>query len=395
MNTVGFIFAAVGLLILAGYIYLNYPKAWRKNPVFNIISIAFHLVGTVALFLILVCYKNIQFEWMKIAVSRAGAIYYVVVLYMAILCTFRHVIRFIYIATKRVFRRPFSKRDLRMIFDHRVHSVVFLVLSFLVAIYGFINVGILHITKYDVHISKECDLDELNIVFIADTHCGAGTWAKTYDKLAEDINSCNPDVVLIGGDVFDETTSEKDVENMRGVIEKIHPEMGVYFIYGNHDDSTDDWAEKTMESMGVTVLKDEMVVLGKDGVIEDGAEDAAGVQLIGRLDPMENPLGLKELMNKLHPDQTEPIIMLNHRPEHFQEMSGLGVDLALSGHTHGFNIPQFAGRNLAYDMYYGFRDYDGMKAITTSGVSVWGFHYRFPSKSEIVNVHVTFGDKND
>ena len=384
MNTVGFIFAAIGLLILAGYIYLNYPKDWRNNPVFNIISIAFHIVGTVALFLILVCYKNIPFEWMKIAVSRAGAIYYVVVLYMAIFCTLRHLVRFIFIVTKKIFRRPFSRRDMKMIYDHRVHSVVFLVLSFLVAIYGFVNVGILHITDYNMHIDKACDMDELNIVFIADTHCGAGTWKRTYDKLADDINFCNADVVLIGGDVFDETTSDKDVEYMRNVIDRIHPEMGVYFIYGNHDDSTDDWAEKTMESMGVTVLKDEMVVLGD-----------SGVQLVGRLDPMENPMGLKDLMNKLQPDQSKPIIMLNHRPEQFQEMSGLGVDLALSGHTHGFNIPQFAGRNLAYDMYYGFRDYDGMKAITTSGVSVWGFHYRFPSKSEIVNVHVTFGDKND
>ena len=384
MNTVGFIFAAIGLLILAGYIYLNYPKDWRNNPVFNIISIAFHIVGTVALFLILVCYKNIPFEWMKIAVSRAGAIYYVVVLYMAIFCTLRHLVRFIFIVTKKIFRRPFSRRDMKMIYDHRVHSVVFLVLSFLVAIYGFVNVGILHITDYNMHIDKACDMDELNIVFIADTHCGAGTWKRTYDKLADDINFCNADVVLIGGDVFDETTSDKDVEYMRNVIDRIHPEMGVYFIYGNHDDSTDDWTEKTMESMGVTVLKDEMVVLGD-----------SGVQLVGRLDPMENPMGLKDLMNKLQPDQSKPIIMLNHRPEQFQEMSGLGVDLALSGHTHGFNIPQFAGRNLAYDMYYGFRDYDGMKAITTSGVSVWGFHYRFPSKSEIVNVHVTFGDKND
>ncbi len=384
MNTVGFIFAAVGLLILAGYIYLNYPRAWRKNPVFNIVSISFHLIGTVALFMILVCFKNIPFEWIKISVSRAGAIYYVVVLYMAILCTLRHIVRFIYIALKKIFGRPFSKKDIKMIFDHRVHSMVFLVLSFGIATYGFYNVGNLHITNYDVHISKQCEVDELNIVFIADTHCGAGTWDKTYDKLAEDINKCNPDVVLIGGDVFDETTAEKDIENMRSVIERIHPPMGVYFIYGNHDDSTDDWAAETMRSMGVNVLEDEMVELSST-VTGD-----TGVQLIGRLDPMEHPKGLKELMNNLQPDQTKPIIMLNHRPEQFQEMSGLGVDLAMSGHTHGFNIPQFAGRNLAYDMYYGFRDYDGMKAITTSGVSVWGFHYRFPSKSEIVDIHVSF-----
>ena len=109
-------------------------------------------------------------------------------------------------------------------------------------------------------------------------------------------------------------------------------------------------------------------------------------------DPVDDQLSLDELMNKVDKDDSLPTIMLTHRPEKFKEISDAGCDLALAGHTHGFNIPQFMGRNIAYDMYYGRKDYNGMTAITTSGVSAWGFHYKFPAKSEIVSLHITFGN---
>jgi hypothetical protein len=41
-------------------------------------------------------------------------------------------------------------------------------------------------------------------------------------------------------------------------------------------------------------------------------------------------------------------------------------------------------------MYYGIRRYDNMTAVVTSGVSAWGFHYKWPAVSEIVTIHVTF-----
>ena len=71
-------------------------------------------------------------------------------------------------------------------------------------------------------------------------------------------------------------------------------------------------------------------------------------------------------------------------------MADAGCDLAMAGHTHGFNIPQFLGSAMFEDMYYGIKKYDNMTAITTSGVAAWGFHYKWPAKSEVVTIHLTF-----
>lgn len=379
MNSVAFIFALLGLLLLTVFIYINYPKQWRRHKFFNVVLIIFHVLGTLSLAGIFVVYKRIPYEWIKWGISRIGSIYYVVILYLAILFGVRIVARFIYVRAKRAEHKQITVKEIHFLFDRRVHSTVFLVIAFGIAFYGFYNIGNVRVTEYDVEISKHCDRDSLNVVFFADTHCGAGTWSYTYDKLEKEIRGEAPDIILIGGDVFDETTSEKDIEYFRKLIQSVDAPLGIYYIYGNHDDNTDDYTARLMREMGVQVLEDEMVTVD-------------GIQLIGRLDPVDDQLSLDELMNKVDKDDSLPTIMLTHRPEKFKEISDAGCDLALAGHTHGFNIPQFMGRNIAYDMYYGRKDYNGMTAITTSGVSAWGFHYKFPAKSEIVSLHITFGD---
>ena len=379
MNGVAFVFALLGLILLTGFIYLNYPKQWRRHKFFNVILIVFHIIGTLSLAGIFVVYKRIPYEWVKWTISRWGSIYYVVILYLAILFGLRLVARFIYVRVRRAEHKKFTVKEIHHLLDKRVHSIVFLVISFGIAFYGFFNIGNVIVTHYDIKVDKACQRDSLNVVFFADTHCGAGTWSFTYDKLKKEIEEENPDIILIGGDVFDETTSEKDIEYFRSLVESFDPPLGTYFIYGNHDDCRDDHTGQLMREMGITVLEDEMLVVD-------------GVQLIGRNDPVAGQLSLDELMGKVNKDDSLPTIMLTHRPEEFKEISAAGCDIALAGHTHGFNIPQFMGRNIAYDMYYGRKDYSGMTAITTSGVSAWGFHYKFPAKSEIVSLHITFDE---
>ena len=88
------------------------------------------------------------------------------------------------------------------------------------------------------------------------------------------------------------------------------------------------------------------------------------VQVIGRLDPKNDALSWEELMDKCSPNPQKPLVVLTHRPEEFRAISASGADLALAGHTHGFNIPQFLGSNLLEDMYYGRKKYGEMTAIT-------------------------------
>ena len=152
----------------------------------------------------------------------------------------------------------------------------------------------------------------------------------------------------------------------------------MYYVYGNHDNKTDDWAAKKMDEMGVTVLQDEVIKIGED------------IQLVGLLDPKVNAEDPETLFPKLNLNHENPIIVLQHRPIHYKMLSKLGADLVMAGHSHGFNIPFYLTLPLLSDSYYGLKTYDEMSAITSSGVSAWGFHYKFPAESEVVNIHVTF-----
>ena len=377
MNRTAFYFALAALAGLSVFNYLNFPRCWRDKPVFRTSVIALFILGTYSLAGIMTVYRYLPYDWMKWAVSRWGTLYYVLTVNQSILFAVRILVRRVYIAIKKRNSEHITPTQRVFLLDKRVHSVVFASLSLALAVVGFINIGVLRVTQYDIHIDKPCSVDELNIVLVADIHAGAGTWSEAYSRLEQAINDAEPDVLLLAGDIFDETTSHQDVEYVKTLLKNVHPPMGTYYIYGNHDDFTLDASAEIMRSVGVTVLEDEMALLGD-------------IQLIGRLDLKDGQEPLGELMDRLSPDLSKPVIMLTHRPKELRQISDAGCDLALAGHTHGLNIPQFMAVGMSSDMLYGLRQYGGMTAVVTSGVSAWGFHYKFPAISEIVKLHVTF-----
>ena len=378
MNTGAFQAALVGLLILTIFNYFNYPKEWRKNRIFNIIVLIFNTAGTLALASVMAEYKMIRFEGFKWTVSRLGTFYYVITIMMGILFGLRLLTAIVYGLIMQAAKKDIPNKSKVILADRRAHSILFLLLSAALAVTGYINIGILHSTRYDVHIDKPSVNDTLRVALIADIHAGAGTWRTTYGDLTDRLLDMNTDILLIAGDAFDETTSLADVEYLSEALEDVTPKYGKYFVYGNHDDYTENWAAQKMREMGVTVLEDEMTVIADD------------IQLIGRLDPNDNSIDLDDLLQKENVDASKPMIILTHRPQEFKRISQTGCDLIVAGHTHGFNIPQFMAVGLNSDMYYGKKQYGGMTAIVTSGVSAWGFHYKFPAISEAVEIDITF-----
>ena len=376
-----FLLAAIGFVLLSVFVFLNYPLVWRKDRLFLVILAMWHVLGTVCLILVFTSYNAIPALNLQHEVCRTATIFYISTLLLALFFLFR----IIYSRTYRfILRRtgrkagPASKR----FSDRRTQTVLFILLSFGIAMAGYFNVDYLYLKTYDVDVKANSAESELRICLIADIHAGSGTWTYNYDDLAKQIDNCESDVLLIAGDLFDETTGEKDVENFVWVLNTIQrPRYGIYYVYGNHDGLMEDWipgAKEAVLDAGVTVLADEMTILGED------------IQLIGCLDPNLQAENINTLMERLHPDQDKPIIVMTHRPKNLRRMASLGADLAVAGHTHGFNIPQFFATSLTNDMINGIRSYDDMTAITTSGVGAWGFHYKWPAQSEVVCIRVHF-----
>lgn len=374
MYVYSFILAFTVMLALTFFVFFSYPKSWQKNRILKIILLIQHSLGSLALGIVFICYKDVPYEWMKWIASRWATIYQVMI---TMLATF-FFIRLIVSKCHHLIRKNSDSEKKRFITDKKLHSVVFIVLSYVISVIGFINIGQIHSTTYDVTINKPSSVKKLNIAFIADIHAGAGTWKYSYEDLTEALKNANPDILLIGGDVFDETTSKQDAEYVKAVIRRISPQYGIYFVFGNHDDYKDETTANVMDELGVTILRDETVTIG------------GAVQLIGRMDPVAEPLDIKELIKKEDIDIDNPVIVLQHRPIEYQKLADAGCDLVMSGHTHGFNIPQFAGNVTRFDMLQGIKKYGDMTAIVTSGVSAWGFHYKWPAKSEVVNIRLSF-----
>ena len=136
------------------------------------------------------------------------------------------------------------------------------VLTFTVSLYGFCHARQLYTAEYDVRLSP-APLSEMKLVFISDVHLGAMGSERRLERIVEEINDLEPDLVCIAGDFFDTNfLSIKDPEKAIQTMQKIRSRYGVYACTGNHDSG------KTFASMqdffvraNVTLLMDEYAVL--------------------------------------------------------------------------------------------------------------------------------------
>jgi len=379
MNTLAFMLAALAYVFLSFYVYWNYPRRWKENRTFRKVLLLWHIIGLVAIITIFTFVRSIPYENVRYEICRLATFYYIPLTLMAGLYLILRIYTRAYQFVLRHTGQTMSPRMEAFLVDKKFFAVFFTLISFTVCALGYFNIDFLHLREYEVRVNKKSADSELTVCLVADVHAGAGTWEYTFDDLKDMIDECDADVLLLAGDIFDETTSPKDVENMEKVLSSIkQPRYGMYYVYGNHDDSREDWAAEQMRRMGVTVLNSEMTVLGQD------------IQLFGVKDSDHSASAIRAMFEAAQPDPEKPILTMIHRPLQFRTLSALGCDLVTAGHTHGFNIPMFLGSPLFGDMYSGIQPYEEMTAVTTSGVSAWGFHYKWPAESEVVKIHLIF-----
>ena len=379
MNAFAFILAAVLFVFLSFFVYMNYPKRWKESKSFRTVLLLWHIVGLASIVTIFTWVRFIPHENLRYEICRLATFYYIPLTLMTILYLILQVYSRAYRFIIKYTGHTISPRAEAFLVDKKFFAVFFTLISFGVCVAGYFNIDFLQSREYEVKVNAKSVHPELTVCLIADVHAGTGTWEYTFDDLADRIDACDADVLLLAGDIFDETTSPDDVKHMEWVLSTIKkPRYGMYYVYGNHDDSREDWAAEQMRRMGVTVLNNEMAVLGED------------IQLFGIQDSGRSVSEIREMFENASPDPDKPILTMIHRPTHFRDLSALGCDLVTAGHTHGFNIPAFIGGPLFGNMYSGIQSYGDMTAVTTSGVSAWGFHYKWPAESEVVKIHLTF-----
>jgi predicted MPP superfamily phosphohydrolase len=106
----------------------------------------------------------------------------------------------------------------------------------LLLIYGYVNAGIFRIKKLDIEISaRKSSLQELNIVMLSDLHLGTIIGKRKLKTIVEKVNSLNPDIVILAGDVVDENIAPVMKLNLGEMLSDIKSTYGTYAITGNHE----------------------------------------------------------------------------------------------------------------------------------------------------------------
>ncbi|MGN1406616.1 MAG: metallophosphoesterase [Erysipelotrichaceae bacterium] len=291
-----------------------------------------------------------------------------------------------------------DKYNLRL--AQKITNVVVVSFTILMSVYGIVNAQNLQVTTYDVTVDKASKQDELNVVLIADLHLGYSVGVRQMERMVNKINELEPDVVVVAGDIFDnEFSAIANPVKVAEVLRGINSKYGVYAVYGNHDIeedilcgftfSDDDVTQVTsikemddfIENCGFTFLYDEAVLINDDFYIYGRPdEERPNFGNDSRIEASKITEGL---------DQSKLILCVDHEPAEQKELSAAGVDVDLNGHTHAGQV--FPGNiiiNFFWDIAYGYKNFDGMHNIVTSGVGLFGPNMRTFTKAEIAQVMI-------
>lgn len=276
--------------------------------------------------------------------------------------------------------RILSKETVKRQGFQRVWLFLILAVPLAVVLIGTVRNNHPQIREYSIEIPKKSSgIRHLKIAFASDFHFRETTSRHLMERFIEKVNAVNPDIVLIGGDVLEGDRQGEKLGEFESQFRRLKPKYGVYGIPGNHDLHRAN-AMIFFNQAGIRVLKDTVEEI-------DNA-----FYLVGRNDGRSG--GRKSIEELLRDcDKSLPVIVLEHRPTDLDNVSRIGADILLSGHTHnGQLFPVNFITKRYYELSWGYKLKKGTHVFVTSGIQVWGPPVRTAGDSEILIVNVSFSE---
>ncbi|MFD1907005.1 metallophosphoesterase [Paenibacillus rhizoplanae] len=223
----------------------------------------------------------------------------------------------------------------------------------------------------------------LTVAVASDLHLGNIVGNRHLRRMVREMNAMNPDIVLLAGDVLDDSIEPFIRNRMEQQLKQLKARYGVYAVLGNHEYYGGSIAQYTevMRSVGIQVLQDEVV-------------ETSGVYVVGRKDKTAEAmeaggrLSVEALLEGL--DRSKPILMMDHQPTGFGIASEAGVDVLLSGHTHrGADCTESLDYPAAVRTGLGLpAQKNKLHVIVSSGYGTWGPPIRLASRSELIKLEL-------
>ena len=292
----------------------------------------------------------------------------------------------------RTRREPSSEGASRREFLRGVSSLGVLGSSSLLSLAGVVQARALPgVRRVAIPLERlPAELEGFRIVQITDLHLGPILGREWLEAVVAAVNALEPDLVAVTGDLADGHVA--DLREVVAPLADLVAPHGVFFVTGNHEYywNAEAWVAE-VRRLGLTVLLNEqrLLALGAARLLVAGVTDVSAHSILPAhaTDPARALAGAPEAHVR---------VLLAHQPRSVLAARKLGVDLQLSGHTHG---GQFFPWNLVIGFFHplaaGLGRFDRTWLYVSRGTGMWGPPLRtgVPAEiSEIVLVAETSGN---
>lgn len=280
----------------------------------------------------------------------------------------------------------FLKNILKLLF-------ILLFLSAGVFIYArYIEPELLAVKQEKMEIDSQ--ITPCKVVFFTDTHFGELYPQEKAAEIADKIMKQEPDIVIFGGDFFDNYARDRDsldLDYLKEQFSKIEAPYGKYAVFGNHDygGGAARVYEEFMTDSGFMVLKNDSIYLEDLKLRIIGYDD----YLLGKTDP-----SLYQIKS------TDFNLIVTHEPDVVQFIEASGENLVLAGHSHGgqVSLPFITekilppgAKNFVKGWYNPSKVGINNKTLlyVSKGIGMTVIPFRFLNPPEIVVITLTSNDK--
>ncbi|MFZ1281333.1 MAG: metallophosphoesterase [Ignavibacteriaceae bacterium] len=247
---------------------------------------------------------------------------------------------FLFVDLSKLILYPLYKKHKQKLYPVQVKIFLALVVFFIVyiparVIYDYNSVDVRHVEYKKKNLS--IDLEGFKIAFIADVQADRYTDEKRLQKYVDKINSQNPDLVLIAGDVI--TSSPDYIKTAGKFIGKIKSKNGTYSCVGDHDN----WAYRRDYVRSLREVKESLqnnTVEMPDNELRYIDFDSSRIGITFITHNYVTKISETTLRNISSSNKADLKIFLTHQPQEFLINRAVKdkYDLFLAGHTHGGQI---------------------------------------------------------
>ncbi|MFF8504369.1 metallophosphoesterase [Streptomyces anulatus] len=237
------------------------------------------------------------------------------------------------------------------------------------------------VRRLDVELPRlGAGLDGTRVVLITDTHYGPLDRARWSARVCETVNTLEADLVCHTGDIADGTAERRRAQ--AAPLGTVQATRARVYVTGNHEyySEAQGWVD-LMGELGWEPLRNRHLLLerGGDTLVVAGVDDvtAESSGLAG------HRAHLTGALRGADPDH--PVLLLAHQPKFIDRAAAHGIDLQLSGHTHGGQIWPFHYLvRLDQPAVAGLSGHGARTLLYTSrGTGFWGPPFRVFAPSEI------------